>query len=450
MNTVRNLLRAGAVVALPMGMAVVAAAAAAAGPPAVPSVPLTASERALVASVDAHQAEDLSLLERTVDVNSGTHHPAGVREVGRLFQAELDGLGFRTRWIDGASFERAGHLVADHPGAGPRIVLSGHLDTVFERDSPFQTFQRLHRTAARGPGVIDMKGGDVIIVSVLKALESAGLLKTMNVVVVMSGDEEDPGRPLSRAREALVAAAKGAAVAIGFEDGDGDPRHAVVARRGSTSWRISVKSKPAHSSQIFREDVGAGAIFEAARILDAFRERLAGEPHLTFNPGTILGGTRVDLDAAEARGSASGKDNIIAEHAEITGNLRALSNEQFKDAKARMRDIVGAPLPHAQARITFDEGYPPLAPSGGNARLLALYDRVSRDLGFGPVTATDPDKAGAADVSFLAQEVPMILDGIGLKGHGGHTTDETADLKTLPMQTKRAAVLLHRLTRPPR
>ena len=191
-------------------------------------------------------------------------------------------------------------------------------------------------------------------------------------------------------------------------------------------------------------------MFEAARILNAFREQLAGEAHLTFNPGAILGGTSVEFDAAEARGSASGKNNVIAGEVEMSGDLRALTREQFKKAKAKMREIVGASLPHTEARIAFDEGYPPLAPSDGNARLLALFDEASRDLGLGPVTATNPDKAGAADVAYLAGEVPMILDGVGLKGRDDHTPGETADLTTLPMQTKRAALLLHRLTRPSR
>ena len=114
----------------------------------------------------------------------------------------------------------------------------------------------------------------------------------MHVTVVMTGDEESSGDPQSVARAALVAAAKGAQVAIGFEDGDGDPRHAVIGRRGTTGWTLRVKGTPAHSSQIFREDIGYGAVFEAARILNTFREKLAGEEHLTFNPAVIVGGTR--------------------------------------------------------------------------------------------------------------------------------------------------------------
>jgi len=408
---------------------------------------LTATERSIVASVDAHNAEAAALLERIVNINSGTMNFAGVREVGALFRAELDALGFKTQWIDQAAVNRAGHLVADHPAAGPRLLLIGHLDTVFDKDSPFQKFERVDANTARGPGIIDMKGGDVVIIQALKALAAAGLLETMNVVVVMTGDEEDGGRPLITARAALVDAAKGADAAIGFEDGDGDPSHAVVARRGTTSWQLDVTAKSGHSSQVFTPALGAGAIYEAARILNTFRERLAAEQHLTFNPGTIVGGAAVDFDTVEGKGSAAGKTNIVAGRAHVSGDLRALTAEQLTRAQQAMTAIVAASLPNTQSTIAFDEGYPPLAPSEGNERLLALYRKASEDLGLGAVTAVSPDRAGAADVSFVAGRVPMILDAVGLKGHDDHSPNETADLTTLPVQTKRAAILLSRLAR---
>ena len=418
-----------------------------AGPLMAQNAALSADERSLAAYIDGHNAEALALLERVVNINSGTMNLAGVQAVGKVFRAELDALGFKTRWVDQAVVGRAGHLVADHPGAGPRLLLIGHLDTVFEKDSPFQKFERIDANSARGPGVIDMKGGDVIVVQALKALNAAGLLKTMNVVVVMTGDEEEPGRPRSRAREPLVAAANGAEAAIGFEDGDGDPAHAVVARRGTTSWDVQVTARSGHSSQIFSPELGAGAIYEAARVINTFRERMGGEEHLTFNPGSILGGTTADFDAAQAKGSAFGKTNVVAAQARVAGDLRALTNDQFTRAKQTMEAIVAASLPNTHSTITFDEGYPPLAPTDGNARLLALYDRASQDLGLGPVTAVSPDRAGAADVSFVAGEAKMILDAVGLKGHDDHSPAETADLRTLPAQTKRAAILLARLAR---
>ena len=406
---------------------------------------LSPQEQTIVASVEKANRGALELLERVVNINSGSMNFAGVRAVGQAFATELEALGFKTRWVDGARFKRAGHLVAERRGSGPRVLLIGHLDTVFERDSPFQRFQRLDGNSARGPGIIDMKGGNVVMIHALKALHAAAALDGLHLTVVMTGDEELTGEPLSAARDALITAAKGAEIALGFEDGPGDPKTAVIARRGTTGWQLRVKAKSAHSSQVFREDIGYGAIYEAARILNTFREQLAGEDHLTFNPGVMLGGTTAELDAEQARGTAFGKENVIAEHALVTGDLRTLSLDQLETAKTRMRQMVAKSLPHAEAIITFDEGYPPLAPTDGNRRLLALYDQASRDVGAGPVAAVDPDRAGAADVSFVAGHVKMILDGIGLMGHSDHTPQETADLTTLPSQTKRAAILLHRI-----
>lgn len=405
---------------------------------------LSADERRMAEFIDTQNASAVTLLERVVNINSGTQNFDGVRAVGEAFAQEFRAIGFQTRWIDGTPFKRAGHLVAEHKGPGPKLLLIGHLDTVFEKDSPFQRFERDGRYA-KGPGIIDMKGGNVVMLQALKALRAVGALKNMHVVVVLTGDEEDAGDPLTLAREALITAAKGAAAAIGFEDGPADPKFAVTSRRGTSSWTLTVKAKPAHSSQIFREDIGYGAVFEAARILTAFRDQLSSEPLLTFNPGAIVGGTTVEYDPVQARGTAFGKTNVIAEHVVVNGDLRTISPEQLSKAKKNMEAIVSKSLPHAKATIAFEDGYPPMAPTEGNQKLLTMYDQASRDVGAGPVTAVDPRRAGAADVSFVAGEVPMILDGVGLMGRDDHTVNETADLDTLPSQTKRAAVFLLRL-----
>lgn len=415
-----------------------------------PAGPLPAQsdrvERDIVRAVHTRRDSAVALLERVVNINSGTLNLAGVRAVGAVFRAELDALGFTTQWVDGQPFERAGHLIAHRGTRGPRVLLIGHLDTVFEADSPFQRFERLSDSTAHGPGVVDMKGGDIVIVEALRALRTAGVLDALQVQVVLTGDEERSGQPITEARAALVAAADWADIAIAFENGDSDYRTAVVARRGSTSWTLRVTGRPAHSSQIFREDVGPGAVFAAARILERWRTALSGEAYLTFNPGAIVGGTEVDWDAAEARGTAFGKNNVVAEHTLVTGDLRALSLDQHAAAQAAMRAIVGEPLPHTAAELTFSESYPPLAPSAGNRRLLAHFDQVSRDLGYGPVGAVDPRRAGAADVSFTAGLVQMAIDGLGTGGGDDHTVREWIDLRTLPIQTARTAVLLYRLS----
>ena len=406
---------------------------------------LSATERRIAAAVDQRNAQALALLERVVNINSGTMNFEGVRKVGDAFRAELDALGFSTRWVDGAGFRRAGHLVAERNGRGPRILLIGHLDTVFEPRSPFQKFERLTDSTARGPGVIDMKGGDVIIVEALRALKAAGVLDGLSITVVMHGDEEDAGTPLDSARATLIDAAKRSQIALGFEDGSGDPHTAVISRRSAGSWTLRTTGTPGHSSQIFRDDIGAGALYEAARILDGFRTRLGGQQYLTINPGVVLGGSEVKYDTAQSGGTAFGKTNVIAGQAIVSGDIRALSPEQLEQAMATMKEIVSQHLPKTTAELTFDDGYPPMAPTDGNRRLLAVHDSVSRALGFGSVVAVDPSKAGAADVSFAAPYVPMGIDALGLAGWDDHSDKETANLNWLPRLTKRAAVLIYRL-----
>jgi len=435
----RRLLLSLLAVALALPAPVVAAHKAA------PAGPLSPAETKLVAAVDQRAAAAFELLKRAVEVNSGTMNPDGVRQVGHLFAPEFDALGFKTRWVEGTSWGRAGHLIAAREGkkGAPHVLLIGHLDTVFEKDSPFQHYEALTDTTARGPGVCDMKGGDVILLLALQALKETGMLDRLTVTVVLTGDEEKHGLPLDRARADLLQAT--ADVAIGFEDGDGDPHHAVIARRGASEWSLRVWGTPAHSSQIFRPDIGGGAIYESARILGEFRDSLTVEPYLTVNPGAIVGGTAISFDREESRGTAFGKSNVIAETTLVSGDLRTLSIEQRENAKAIMQRIVAASPSHVGAEITFTDGYPPLAPGDGNRRLLALYDRASRDLGLGPVEPVDPSRAGAADVSFTSGRVAMAIDGVGMRGDGGHTVGETALLSWLPRQAQRAALLLSRL-----
>jgi glutamate carboxypeptidase len=414
----------------------------------VQSANVTQQERAVAAHIDAHDAEGRALLEKVVNINSGTGNHEGVRAVGQVFKAEFDALGFQTRWVDQSAVNRAGHLVAEHPGSGPKILLIGHLDTVFEKDSPFQKFERVDANTAKGPGIIDMKGGDVVILQALKALKAAGALDAMHIVVVMTGDEEDGGRPLDTARKALVDAAAGAKYAIGFENGDSNIAHAVSARRGIQSWELRVKAKTGHSSQVFTPEAGNGAIFEAAKILTTFRERLGKEPHLTFNPGVFGGGTTAEFDSKTATVKAFGKTNVIAAEAVVTGDMRALTAEQFAKTRAAMEEIVkAAATPTSSATITFGEGYPPLAPTPGNDALLATYNKASEDLGLGTVTAVSPDRAGAADVSFIGHLVPNAIDAVGMKGGDDHSPAEHADLRSLAIQAKRAAVTLLRLSK---
>jgi glutamate carboxypeptidase len=410
---------------------------------------LDKKEQGIVKSIDQNQSHALSLLEKVVNINSGTMNFAGVKHVGQLFSKEFQALGFKTQWIDGTAFNRAGHLVASYGSAknsSKKLLLIGHLDTVFTQNSHFKNYQAIDQQHVAGPGITDMKGGDVVIISALKALKASGVLAQLQIKVIMTGDEEKRGTPYKLATKALLDAGKWADIALGFEDGDGNAKTAVIARRGASGWLLKVNGRPAHSSQIFQNKYGGGAIFEAARILNSFRLALAKQPNLTFNPGLIVGGTTVDFDRANANASVAGKTNVIAQTTIVNGDIRALSPLQLTKAQAVMQKTVADNLAQTSATLSFSSGYPPMAPSQGNKRLLALYNQTSIDLGFGEVVAVDPQKAGAADISFVANYVDMALDGLGLMGTGGHTIDEVADIATLNSQTKRAAVLIYRLS----
>ena len=409
------------------------------------AAPRDAKEKALLAHVSAAEPAAIELLERIVNVNSGTMNFSGVRQVGELLRPRFEALGFDVAWVDGQPFGRAGHLIATRPGRGKHVLLIGHLDTVFEPGHPFQRWQRVDANIARGPGASDMKGGIVVGLSALDALRQARLLDNLQLTVVLHGDEEDSGRPLDLARRDLIAAAKAADIAIGLENAANDPKTAVTARRSSTGWVVRVKAKSEHSSQIFADDVGAGAAYELARILSGFYEQVRGEEFVTFNPGLVASSTQVDFKSSPLGATLAGKNNIIAPEAIASGDLRTLTKQELEETREKMRQVVAANLPHTSAQIEFTDSYPPMAPTDGNRKLLSMYDGVSRDLGFGPVSEVNPRNAGAADISFAADYVDMAIDGLGLLGGASHTPDEFADLRTFKIQTQRLAVLLYRL-----
>lgn len=409
---------------------------------------LDENEQRMVEWIDTHAEDAIALLAETVNISSGTMNPEGVREVGRVMQRELDALELESEWIEmPGEMGRAGHLFGRKlDGTAKKFVLIGHLDTVFESDDAFQGFSR-HGDTATGPGVDDMKSGNVVIIYALKALQEIGALDDIPVVVAYTGDEEKPGQPLSIGRKDLIEAGQWADVALGFESAihrEGSD-WATIARRSSSRWMLTVEGKQAHSSGIFSDSVGAGAIFEAARILNAFYDEVRGEEHLTFNVGTILGGTDVSYDAQQNRGTAFGKGNVVPRKAVIHGGMRTISVEQQERAQNAMRAIVAESLPQTSASIEFGEGYPPMFPTEGNRSLKVVLSAINEALGRGPMRELDPSMRGAADVSFVAPYTDAIA-GLGALGDGGHTPNESLDLTSLPLAIKRAAILIYRIS----
>jgi glutamate carboxypeptidase len=410
----------------------------------------------MVKAIDAEASAALSLLERLVDSNSGTMNLAGVIKVKDVLEPEFQALGFRTQWVPMDQLTaRAGDLIAEHPcglgtgKCGKKLLLIGHMDTVFEPSSTFQKYAVVPGTGgkvATGPGAADMKGGLVVMLSALKAMKAAGVLDRAEITVVLSGDEERFGRPLTFARRDLIAAGKRSDVALEFENASRiDGKDSVrIGRRGSISWKIEATGKSGHSSQVFGKTLGFGAIYELARILDQFRTELA-EPGLTYNVGLVLGGATAERNADDTGGSATGKTNVVPPTALANGDLRTGNEDQTVRVKAKMEAIVRDHLPGTSARIEFAEGYPAMGATPASEALLAKLQAVNQTLGLPPEEVADPAAGGAGDIAFVAPYLPGLV-GVGAMGAGAHAEGETVFLDSLPLQAKRMAVLMYRLS----
>jgi glutamate carboxypeptidase len=404
------------------------------------AAPLNAEEQRVIAAAETGFVSFGAELEQIAQINSVTENLAGVRQLGDYFIREFQVLGFDSRFEAlPASTGRAGHFVAERNGArGKRLLLIGHLDTVL----PGGNFRR-EGDMVFGAGVADMKGGNLVILHALRALHRAGFLENTHITVVFTGDEESPGVPLDITRRSLREAAKRTDLALAFESDI--PGTGTIARRGLATWELEVQGPTGHSSGIFSQAMGSGAVYEAARILSMFHAEIRRIDGVTLNPGLIVGGAQVELD--RTTGTVSGKTNIVAQRVLVRGDLRFFDAEQFAEARAGMERALHDRFPRTSAKLTFhDGGYPAMPSSDANTALLAELDRASRDLGFGPITAFDPRGRGAGDVSFVSPPLPA-LDGLGLGGTGEHTTAEAADLKTAPALIKRTALLIYRLTR---
>jgi glutamate carboxypeptidase len=408
---------------------------------------LTAVEQRMADWIDGHSGEAIALLKETVDIPSGTLNLDGVREVGHVMRRELDAVGLETEWVEmPAEMNRAGHLFGRKEGLGKRILLIGHLDTVFEIEDGNRPFES-DDDIARGHGIYDMKAGNVIIVYALRALDEIGALDNIPIVVAYTGDEEKSGDPLAVSREKLISAGKWADIALGFEEAMyfDDTDWATVARRSSSTWVLTVEGRQSHSQNIFNDETGAGAIFEAARILNAFYDEVRGEEYLTFNAGAIAGGTEVDYDTRENRGSTFGKTNVVPRKVVVHGGIRTISQDQLDRARDAMQRIVAENHPHTRASIEFIDGYPPMSPSEGNLALQSELSAINVALGRDPMPALDPSRRGAADISFVAPYTDALA-GLGGIGGGGHTPDEFLTLSSLRLAIKRAAILIYRMS----
>ncbi|WP_122455476.1 M20 family metallopeptidase [Pseudomonas viridiflava] len=404
------------------------------------------AEKKLVTYVDQHHAEQVAFLEKLVNINSGTENVTGVTQVGNLMEQKLQALGFETSWHElPADMKHAGSLVAVHEGkSSKRLLLIGHLDTVFPEDSKFQKFTYIEDgKKARGPGVIDDKGGMVTMLYALQALKANGSLEDMNIAVVLVGDEELAAKPTDISRKALIDEAKKSDIALGFEFALSE-NQLVTNRRGLSEWFLTSKGLEHHSATIFQPDTGFGAIYESARVLDQIRAQLSNTPGLTINPGITLAGATAVEDIENGKGAASGRKTSVAKTSLIHGDLRFASDQQKDQAESKIQAIVSQPLSQTSSTFLLKPIMPVMAETPGNLELLKQYSQVSQDLAgpaLEPVPATE---RGGADISYVSKFVSASLDGLGAAGEATHTENETIELSSLAVATKRAAMFMSR------
>ena len=226
----------------------------------------------------------------------------------------------------------------------------------------------------------------------------------------------------------------------------GEKEWVTISRRSASNWCLEVTGKQAHSAGIFSERTGVGAIFEASRILNSFYEEVRGEQYLTFNAGTIIGGTEVDADCTQPRGSAFGKTNIVPNRVVVRGGMRTISDEQLQRTREAMRAVVARNLHKTEARISFVDSYPAMSPTEGNKRLGEILSQINQDLGRGAMPVLDASRRGAADISFVAPYTDGLA-GMGAYGKNGHTPNESLELDSMPIAVQRAAILIYRLNK---
>lgn len=400
---------------------------------------INAEEQEMVVWLDEREEEMLALLERITNMNSGSLNSAGLDAVAAVFDEELRELGFSTSRLPGEliempscpgsdySVDLADHLLARRPGNGSRLLLMGHIDTVFPPDSPFQTFRREGDTIY-GPGVADMKGGLVVMLYALKALAAADALDEAAFTVLLNSDEEMGS--LS-SRRYLEEEALDHDWGLVYESSGIDTM--TRQRKGIGQARLVVTGRAAHSGGAHEQ--GLSAIKELAYKIVQVENMTNYETGLTVNVGVVNGG--------EAR-------NTISPCAEALIDLRYPQPEQGVAAVELWREIFERvySYPVDSGEITT-ESYinlhrPPKIPTPESDYLLDKTIAIGRLLGqdIGIV-----DSGGGTDGS-LTQGVGLpTIDSLGIAGSGAHSNREEARASSLAERAALSAVLIRRLAR---
>ena len=425
--------------------------------------PLDDTEQAIVARVRGQKKDMVALLERLVRINSGSNNAAGIDMVGKLVTAELARIGFTVERIPETPIEETGsggetltrtsgpHYVARRAGGpqatGPSVLLSGHMDTVFEPDSGFTEFTRKNGVAygpeltgdiAYGPGVADMKGGLVVMLYALKSLHAMHALDDHTVTVFLSGDEETGSLT---AHPHLTTEARRHDRGMVFEGGRGSSKEwggLAIARKGLGQFRITVHGQAAHAGGRHHEGINAADdLAQKTVLLNRLTDYKRG---LTVNVGII------DLGPFAKR-------NRVPAWAQAWVDLRARTVEDAEWAQARIREIASQQLVYnpwlEQGTRTEVWGVihrPPMPQTPERNRWYGEIAGLAAHLGI-PVTAVA--SGGGTDGNLMAAAGLLTMESFGPLGTNAHTTREAVYLDTFEDKAVLSAVTLYRLWKAP-
>jgi len=373
----------------------------------------------------------LAAIERLCVVSSFTDNVPGGSRVGELLAEECSVIqGLWTRRVESESGRFAPHWLFGTKGtetsAEGAVAIVGHLDTVF----PPGTFEGFtyDGTIARGPGVLDMKGGLVVAIEALRALERAGALDGLKVVLAIVSDEEvgsPEGRPL------LQKHLRGAACALVLEAGR-KADAVITSRKGTAGVTARSHGKAAHAGNAHKD--GANAIWALAKFIDLAQGLTHYEQGVTLNVGKISGG--------------QGK-NTVPDAAEALLDFRFITTQDGEIVMNKLHDLAkqaAEAVPGTRIELSGGIARSPLERSDGNVALYREYAACARAAGLQDGEA--PLVGGGSDASSTSAIGIPSIDGLGPRGTGFHTREELIEAATLvPKSEAIARFLLGRTAR---
>ena len=378
----------------------------------------------LQAAVAARHERFLDDLATLVAIDCGSYTPAGVNRIADAVGASLTELGATVERIphrpEGRERQLGDLVIGRLSGSGPRLLLIGHMDTVFEPGTAAERPFRISGERATGPGVSDMKGG---LLAGLHALAALHAIDRRPSVTFVANPDEEIGSPFSTPHIRRLVAEHDVALVLECARANGD---IVSARKGIADYEVTIRGRAAHAG--VEPEKGRSAIVEAARYVLALHALNGRWPSVTVNAGVIEGGTR---------------PNVVAASCRMELDLRAESASEFELAAAEVEAIVThATLEGVSATLRKAAFHPPMERTAGNARMAALAIAIAGELGF---ELRDALTGGASDANTTTAAGLPTLDGLGPVGGDDHSADEWLDLSSVVPRTTLLAALIDRV-----